>query len=338
MLRVSMTGPEGWQGWDAYAPFYDWENQRTIGARDVPFWQQFAADRPGRVLELGCGTGRLSLPLARSATELVGVDRSAAMLARARTRSRRARLHGRLHLVRADIRSLPFPARSFRVVIAPYGILQSLLNDDDLVAVLASVSRVLTPRGVFGIDVVSDLPRWPDNQNRRQLSGSKSPGVHLTLVESVRQQKAARVTIFEQRYTTRGRRGAAEHRFELRFRTPSMRRLTGLLKQAGLPVASLFGTTPAAPGIRTPTRRSSSRGERSTRRPSSSIDAGSKDPALHYSVDRERHVAPDGGAAGRDVDAEQVQAGRQAAHRHVERHVRTACLGEQRVANVDAWS
>jgi ubiquinone/menaquinone biosynthesis C-methylase UbiE len=241
MLSAPMTEPEGWQGWDAYAPFYDWENQRTIGRRDVPFWQQFAAERPGRVLELGCGTGRLSLPLARSATELVGVDRSAAMLARARTGSRRARLQGRLRLVRADIRALPFPARSFRVVIAPYGILQSLLTDDDLVAVLESVVRVLQPRGVFGIDVVSDLPRWPEYSNRRQLSGSNSAGVHLTLVESVRQQRSRNVTVFEQCYTTRGRRGAAERRFELRFRTPSMRRLTGLLKQAGLTVDARFG-------------------------------------------------------------------------------------------------
>jgi len=238
---VTNARRQGWQGWDAYAPFYDWENERTIGRRDVPFWQQFAAERPGRVLELGCGTGRLSLPLAKSALEVVGVDRSAAMLARARTRSRRARLQGRLQLVRADIRSLPFPARSFRVVIAPYGILQSLLNDDDLVSVLTSVARVLKPKGVFGIDVVSDLPRWPEYKNRKQLAGRKGPNEHLTLVESVSQERSGRVTVFEQRYTTRGRHGAAEHRFELRFRTPSLRRLTGQLKKAGLPVESLFG-------------------------------------------------------------------------------------------------
>ena len=29
---------EGWHGWDDYAPFYDWENARTLGRRDVPFW------------------------------------------------------------------------------------------------------------------------------------------------------------------------------------------------------------------------------------------------------------------------------------------------------------
>ena len=75
---------EGWQGWDEYAPFYDWENAQTLGRRDVPFWRRVAIGAGGPVLELGCGTGRVSLPLARAGVDLVGVDRSAPMLARAR--------------------------------------------------------------------------------------------------------------------------------------------------------------------------------------------------------------------------------------------------------------
>lgn len=53
--------PEGWHGWDAYAAFYDWENARTLGRRDVPFWRRLAARAGGPVLELGCGTGRLTI-------------------------------------------------------------------------------------------------------------------------------------------------------------------------------------------------------------------------------------------------------------------------------------
>src|SRR4051812_37617090 len=74
---------EGWHGWDTYAPFYDWENAQTLGRRDVPFWRGVAARAGGRVLELGCGTGRVSLPLAADGLNLVGIDRSAPMLARA---------------------------------------------------------------------------------------------------------------------------------------------------------------------------------------------------------------------------------------------------------------
>ena len=77
---------EGWEGWDDYAPFYDWENARTLGRRDVPFWRRIALAADGPVLELGCGTGRISRPLARAGVNLVGIDRSAPMLDRARRR------------------------------------------------------------------------------------------------------------------------------------------------------------------------------------------------------------------------------------------------------------
>src|SRR5687767_13403442 len=99
---------EGFKGWDEYAPFYDWENARTLGRRDVPFWRNLALQAGGPVLELGCGTGRISLPLGRAGVPLTGIDRSAAMLAYARGRLRRARLGDRVALVQGDIRHLPF--------------------------------------------------------------------------------------------------------------------------------------------------------------------------------------------------------------------------------------
>src|SRR5258708_2032628 len=83
---------EGWQGWDEYAPFYDWENARTVARRDVTFWQGLARQQAGRTLELGCGTGRLALPLIKSGVRLVGIDRSEAMLRRGRMKARRAGL------------------------------------------------------------------------------------------------------------------------------------------------------------------------------------------------------------------------------------------------------
>ena len=94
---------EGWKGWDEYAPFYDWENARTLGRRDVPFWRTLALRHDGPVLELGCGTGRISIPLAKAGVSLVGIDRSDAMLARARQRIRRGRLTPRARLLRGEL-------------------------------------------------------------------------------------------------------------------------------------------------------------------------------------------------------------------------------------------
>src|SRR5262249_10002451 len=136
-----------------------------------------------------------------------GIDRSAPMLARAR--------HQRL--VRGDIRTLPFPAASFEMVIAPYGILQSLLRPRDMSATLASVARVVKPGGTFGIDLVPDVPNWREYRDRVQLRG-RSGGAHLTLVESVSQDRRRRLTTFEQTYIERRGRRKREHTFELTFR------------------------------------------------------------------------------------------------------------------------
>ena len=83
---------EGWHGWDEYAAYYDWENAQTVGRRDIAFWQRMASAVKGPVLELGCGTGRVALPVAREGATVVGIDRSQPMLDRARKRVRRARL------------------------------------------------------------------------------------------------------------------------------------------------------------------------------------------------------------------------------------------------------
>jgi len=233
---------QGWEGWDDYAPFYDWENARTLGRRDVPFWRRVALASDGPVLELGCGTGRISRPLARAGVSLVGVDRSAPMLARLRSAAGRRRgWAGRLRLVRGDIRGLPFAPGAFSTVIAPYGVLQSLLADRDLTATLDAVARVLVPGGTFGLDLVPDVPNWREYSNRVQLRGPAARGVHLTLIESVRQDRARRLTTFEQRYVERRNGRSIEHRFELTFRTLSVKRMTARLERAGFVLDRVLG-------------------------------------------------------------------------------------------------
>jgi SAM-dependent methyltransferase len=248
--RIPNTIPEGWEGWDAYAPFYDWENARTLGRRDVPFWRRVAVAADGPVLELGCGTGRISVPLLKVGVPLVGIDRSAEMLARIpkirRTPNPKSRIPNPKSrvpspFVRGDIRHLPFAPRTFNTVIAPYGLLQSLLADRDLAATLDSVSRVLAPGGTFGLDLVPDVPNWREYSNRVQLRGRAGRGVHLTLVESVRQDRARRLTTFTQRYIERRSGRSRAHAFELTFRTLTVRQMTARLNRAGFTIDRVLG-------------------------------------------------------------------------------------------------
>ena len=244
--RAASRALEGHRGWDEYAPFYDWENARTLGRRDIAFWRTLALDTGGTALELGCGTGRIALPLGRAGVSIVGIDRSEAMLARARRRVSRSRLTGRVHLVRGDIRSLPFASSRrtrFPLVMAPYGVLQSLLREKDLAATLASVHDVLAPRGTFGLELVADLPAWREYRKRVSLQGwrRKPGGAHLTLVETVKQDRARRLTLFEQEYTERRGGERRVHRFSLAFRTLTVPQMVRRLEKAGFEVTALLG-------------------------------------------------------------------------------------------------
>ncbi|MGE0592975.1 MAG: class I SAM-dependent methyltransferase [Vicinamibacterales bacterium] len=233
--------PEGWEGWDDYAPYYDWENARTLGRRDVPFWRGFGQRAEGPVLELGCGTGRLSLPLARAGVQLTGIDRSGPMLERARVRARRARLLRHLALVQGDIRTLPFRRRAFAAVMAPYGVLQSLLRERDLAATLDAVFATLVPGGAFGLELVADLPSWDEYRQRLSLDGKGPGGSRVTLVETVRQDRARRFTIFDQAFTERQGRRSTTRRFSLTFRTLSVPQMARRLEKAGFEITALLG-------------------------------------------------------------------------------------------------
>lgn len=240
-------GSEGWRGWDDYAAFYDWENAQTVQRRDVAFWQGLAAAADGPVLELGCGTGRITVPVAREGARVVGIDRSAPMLDRAARKLRRRKLTRETLLIRGDIRHLPFRRGSFRLVMAPYGILQSLTREADLAATLASAARVMPKGGRFGIDLVPDLVTWSEYSKKKTLSGRMGGGTSVSLVESVRQDRARRLTIFDQEYVTVRNGQRRTHRFTLSFRTLSIRQMSTRLERAGFRIDAVLGDYQGGP-------------------------------------------------------------------------------------------
>lgn len=250
MTRKRAPSPpaEGWKGWDEYAPFYDWENAQTVARRDVPFWRRLASAQDGPVLELGCGTGRITVPVARAGARIIGIDRSEEMLARGAQRLRRGRLMQTAAVVRGDIRHLPFRRRpGFSLVMAPYGILQSLTRERDLKATIESVHSVLRRGGLFVVDLVPDLPRWAEYDRRTSLAGSKGRGTRLTLVESVRQDVKRRLTIFDQEYIERKGSRRAVHRFSLTFRTLSVPQMVTRLEKGGFEIRAVLGDYDGGP-------------------------------------------------------------------------------------------
>lgn len=200
------------------------------------------------VLELGCGTGRVAIPVAKAGATVIGVDRSASMLARGRTRVRRERMQSRVRLIRGDIRHLPFPDRTFPLVMAPYGILQSLLDERLLMATLKDVRRVLMRGGTFGLELVADLPAWEEYSNRTTLRAARGPhGKPIKLIESVKQDRRLHLTRFEQEFIEGRGQAVTRRKFSLAFRTLSVPQMVNRLEKAGLEVSALLGDYQGGP-------------------------------------------------------------------------------------------
>ena len=138
---------------------YDWEYRRRRA--DVSFYRMLADERGGPILDLGCGSGRLAIPLLRDGHPVLGVDLSEAMLARAHAQRQRlpAPLKHRGLFVRGDLRRLPVRG-AFPFVVMAFHTIQHFIDDDELLGVLRAARDLLTPDGWFAFDVFFPAPAW----------------------------------------------------------------------------------------------------------------------------------------------------------------------------------
>ena len=118
-------------------------------AGDVAFYVGLAREIGGPVLELGCGTGRVLLPIADTGVACVGLDASPAMLDVLRAK----RPPPNVELVEGRMETFALGDARFRLAISPFRALQHLLDVDSQLAALANVRRHLAPGGTFAFDV-----------------------------------------------------------------------------------------------------------------------------------------------------------------------------------------
>jgi hypothetical protein len=91
------------------------------------------------------------------------------------------------------------------------------------------------------VDLVPDLPKWSEYRNRVSLTGKSADGGHITLVESVRQDRQRGLTIFDEEFTRRQGRRVERRSFSLTFRTVSLKAVARKLESAGFRVESVLG-------------------------------------------------------------------------------------------------
>jgi SAM-dependent methyltransferase len=134
------------------APFYDaWSRSVT---EDIPFYVEQALASGGPVVELGVGTGRIAVPIARAGVRVLGIDASEAMLRVAEATARAAGVSELVELRRGDLRDPPVDER-VPLVICPFRSLLHLETEAEKLRALRAARDLLEPQGRFVFDVFS---------------------------------------------------------------------------------------------------------------------------------------------------------------------------------------
>ena len=223
--------------------------------RDVDFWVDAARAAGGRTLELGCGTGRVLLPLARAGLEVTGLDRSAGMLDRCRANLARepddVRARARLH--EADMREFDLGER-YAAVLAPFRSFQHLTTIDDQLRALRAIHRHVDDGGRLVFDVFNpnyhylvdprrseereDTPDTPLPDGRRFRRTARV--VEVRAVEQISQVEIAY-------YITdaSGRTDRVAQAFPMRWYTRA--EIEHLLARTGFALRQVYGDYDSAP-------------------------------------------------------------------------------------------
>lgn len=133
----------------AYAKFA--EKQVLV---DAPFYLGLARQLGGPVLEIGCGTGRLLLAIARAGIEIDGVDNSSAMLRVLRTHleAESPEVRGKVKLYEGDMRDFRL-RKKYPLVTIPFRPMQHMYTVPDQVSALTTAAYHLQDNGKLAFDV-----------------------------------------------------------------------------------------------------------------------------------------------------------------------------------------
>ncbi len=209
-------------------------------AGDLAFYRRLCRGA-GRVLELGCGAGRIAGPIAADGADVVGIEPHPGM---------RAACAG-FEVRDGDMRSFAIEGRRFDRVIVPYTGLYCLPDDDAVLDCFRCVARHLAPGGRFAFDGYLVHPELP--------AGGDEPEWLTTVYDD----DDDRIDIFESgEHFPESRRFAVTYDHELHGSGPSRRtsytldhhylvagEVPAMLDSAGLALAHLFGDFDESPFI-----------------------------------------------------------------------------------------
>ena len=213
---------------------------------DIPYYLDLASRHDGPVLELGCGTGRLMIPLALAGHRVVGLDASAAMLTVARRKLEAASVgDDAARLVRGNFSSFQLPER-FGLAILAVHTFAYVVDRRDQQRTLTAVAEHLQPGGHLVLDLLNPSPAWllePRGSLRQDLFEElRREGMVVTRTETVVDTDlAAQVRVIRSAYEMVTEEGVTKRFVEWPLRYTYRFEAEHLLERCGFEVEAVHG-------------------------------------------------------------------------------------------------
>lgn len=162
-------------GYESSSEFYD---HCTVyrDRPDIAYYVELASGTEGPVLEIGCGTGRILLPIARAGNRVTGLDSSRSMLdiCRRKLAAEPAGVSSLAELVHGDMRDFSLE-RVYPLVLIPFRAFQHLLTVEEQVQALHCVGRHMPAGGRLVIDLFNPNMEYIMDESRRTEFGEEPP-------------------------------------------------------------------------------------------------------------------------------------------------------------------
>ena len=205
---------------------------------DFPFYKKWCLKTGGPILELCCGTGRLTIPLAQAGVDIAGLDMTPVMLNQAKIKRNAKGLD--INLIKGDMRRFKL-GRKFKLIFIPFNSIQNTYALKDIENIFTRVKEHLTSDGVFILDIF--------NPSIKILSRSGAPskiierfilqdGRKVIIKEKHFYDVAAQINRVTWQYTINGKIMPPQ-RLDMRCFFPQ--EMDALLKYNGFEVIKKFG-------------------------------------------------------------------------------------------------
>ncbi len=218
------------------ANIYDGMNTHI---NDLEFYMRWLPkSKEARILELCCGTGRLTIPIAKEGHDISGIDFTPSMLEQARNKASAEGLE--IEFIEADMRTLDLPEK-FDLIFIPFNSIHHLYQNEDLFKTLKVIKKHLKKGGLFLFDCFSPNIEYiveAEKEQKEIAQYTTSDGRDVLIKQTMRYERKTQINRIEWHYFINGAFDSTQN-LDMRLFFPQ--ELDSYLKQNGFTILHKFG-------------------------------------------------------------------------------------------------